>query len=106
MTHFKPVRTGRWWDATTESEIDAVALDHRGRVLVAECKWGEVDFRDLKRLRERAGIMSKELEHASSFAYALFSGRAPTDPALTRAIESGEVSWFGTSDLFEEESRA
>ena len=106
VARFKPLRTGRWWDGTAEHEIDVVAVDHRDRVLVAECKWGQVDSRDLSALRERAGRMARELKRASSFKFALFSGRAPTDPSLLRAIEAGQVSWVGLPNLFSSRASA
>ena len=97
---FKPVRVGRWWDSAMTHEIDIVATDGGTRVLVAECKWGEVDSRDLKALRERATVMIHELGEVTSVRYALFSRRRPSDPALLREIESGQVSWYGPPDLF------
>lgn len=100
VARFKPIRTGRWWDATAQNEIDIVATDHNGRVLVGECKWGLVDSRDLEKLRERAASMAREMKSLpSSFRYVLFSGRAPTDPLVRRDIEAGRVSWYGLSAL-------
>lgn len=101
VARFRPLRTGRWWDPTATNEIDIVAVDARAKVLVAECKWGQIDSRDLKALRERAKLIIRELKEASSVRYVLFSGRAPTDPALLREIESGQVTWYGPSALFE-----
>ena len=44
---FRPSRVGAWWDASSANEIDVVALGPDREVLVAECKWGEFDDRDL-----------------------------------------------------------
>lgn len=99
VSRFKPIRTGRWWDATAENEIDIVASDHAGRMLVGECKWGPVDIRDLEKLRQRAAAMAREKKSLPSFRHVLFSGRVPTDPSLRREIENGRVAWYGLSEL-------
>lgn len=99
VPRFKAVRTGRWWDAAAANEIDIVAVDHGGRVLVAECKWGVVDARDLETLRQRSALMAREMKSVPSFRYVLFSGRTPIDPSLRREVEAGHVSWYGLSDL-------
>lgn len=70
-------------------------------MLVAECKWGQIDSRDLKTLRERADLMARELKGVSSIKYALFSRLAPADPALLEEIESKQVAWFGLPALFQ-----
>ena len=106
VPRFQPVRTGRWWDATAENQIDIVAIDHGGRLLVAECKWGLVDARDLETLRERAAVMAREMKSFTSFRYVLFSGRLPRDPSLRREIEAGHVSWYGLSELLGREPAA
>jgi AAA+ ATPase superfamily predicted ATPase len=97
---FKPVRVGRWWDATMANEIDIVASDGGTRVLVAECKWGSVDSRDLEKLHERATVMVRELGTVSAVKYALFSRRIPTDRQLRAEINAGRVAWYGLADLF------
>jgi AAA+ ATPase superfamily predicted ATPase len=102
---FKAVRTGRWWDGTMTNEIDIVATDGGTRVLVAECKWGQVDSRDLKALRERTTVMIREFGEVTSVKYALFSRGRPSDPALLREIESGQVSWYGPQALFQQSAR-
>jgi uncharacterized protein len=101
ILRFKPVRTGRWWDSTSTNEIDIVAIDAGNRVLVAECKWGHVDSRDLKTLRERVTLMARELKEVSSIKYVLFSRHAPTDRALLQELEAKGVSWYGPAALFE-----
>ena len=101
VARFEPLRTGRWWDASATNEIDVVAIDHDDHVLVAECKWGRIDSRDLKVLRERAIAMARELKRVSSLKYVLFSGLAPTDRALLAEIEAGHVSWYGPASLFD-----
>jgi AAA+ ATPase superfamily predicted ATPase len=103
---FKAVRTGRWWDGTMANEIDIVATDGGTCVLVAECKWGQVDSRDLKALRERTTVMVREFGEVTSVKYALFSRGRPSDPALLREIESGQVSWYGPQALFQQSARS
>jgi AAA+ ATPase superfamily predicted ATPase len=99
VPRFKPVRTGRWWDAAAQNEIDIVAADHAGRLLVAECKWGPVDSRDLATLRGRAAVMAREMKSLPSFRFVLFSRRPPTDLSLRNEMAAGDVSWYGLADL-------
>jgi hypothetical protein len=99
---FKPVRTGRWWDGPSENEIDIVATDGATRVLVGECKWGQVDSHDLRTLRERTQLMLKEMGEVTSVKYVLFSRRPPKDPALIEQIKNGGVLWFGVDHLMGE----
>lgn len=100
VARFKPVRTGRWWDTNAANEVDIVALDADSRLLVAECKWGQVDSRDLNTLRERAALIASELKAVSSIRYVLFSRRAPTDRALIEEVDAGNVVWYGLPALF------
>jgi hypothetical protein len=95
---FKPVRVGRWW--TANNEIDIVATDGGTRALVAECKWGTVDARDLATLRKRTQTLLGELEGVTSVRHVLFSRHAPTDPGLLEELERGRASWFGPDVLF------
>lgn len=96
---FKPIRTGRWWDASSQNEIDIVATDGGTRALVAECKWGHVDMRDLRKLQERTQLMLKELNGVTSVKYALFSRHRPVDRALLAEISAGRVMWLGLNSL-------
>jgi AAA+ ATPase superfamily predicted ATPase len=96
---FDAVRTGRWWDGSMSNEIDIVASDGGDQLLVAECKWGHVDARDLKTLRERTAVMTREMGHIASTRYVLFSRHPPTDAALLREIDAGDALWVGPEDL-------
>src|SRR5690606_27999485 len=37
---FRPIQVGSWWSADSTEEVDVVALDGQGGLLVGECKWG------------------------------------------------------------------
>ncbi len=99
---FRPSRMGAWWDATTENEIDVVALGPTDEVLVGECKWGPFSDRDLARLRSRAATVIPELpssHQSGSLVYACFSARGEWGDGVVREIESGSVLGFDGEDL-------
>ena len=59
---FQPIEVGTWWNADTTEEVDVVAIDGAGGLLVGECKWGPVDPRDVDTLRRRGRLIAAELE--------------------------------------------
>ena len=83
----------------SQGEIDIVATDGGTRAFVAECKWGHVDIRDLRKLQERTQLMLRELEGVTSVKYALFSRHTPVDRALLEEISGGRVMWLGLDSL-------
>lgn len=98
---FPPLRVGEWWDATSQSEIDVVALGGRGHLLVGECKWGDVSASDLTRLRSRAERLLQELKGGPyQLHLALFAvGRIA--PAVQAEAAAGRVLLFSAEDLYE-----
>jgi len=102
MLPFRPSRLGAWWDATTENEIDVVALGPTNEVLVGECKWGPVSDRDLARLRSSAAMLIPELpssHQTSSITYACFSARGEWGGGVAKEIKAGSVLGFTGEDV-------
>ena len=97
---FAPIRIGDWWDASSEQQIDVVALGDDGELLVAECKWGEVTGGDLTVLERRAGLLAAELGGVVRRTHvAVFSGRATFDSAVVSAHQAGRVLAFTGADV-------
>jgi hypothetical protein len=82
-----------------------VATDGGSRLLVAECKWGQVDARDLDKLRERTQLMLEKLGAVTAVKYVLFSRHAPVDRALREEIARGRVIWLGLDNLLSNQIR-
>ena len=96
---FQPLQVGEWWDTGSENQVDVVAANHRGDLLVGECKWGRVTAAHLAGLRERAQAVAKDLGSASRIYFALFSGRGEADGAVRREAEAGNALYFSAEDL-------
>jgi AAA+ ATPase superfamily predicted ATPase len=96
---FQPLQVGEWWDTGSENQVDVVAANRRGDLLVGECKWGRVTAAHLASLRERAQAVAKDLGSASRIHFALFSGRGEADSAVRREAEAGNVLLFSAEDL-------
>jgi AAA+ ATPase superfamily predicted ATPase len=96
---FRPLRVGEWWDATSQNEVDVVAVGGRGDLLVGECKWGRVTAGHLATLRERSEAVAAELGGIQRVHLALFSGRGEVDDEVRRESEAGNVLVFGAEDL-------
>jgi AAA+ ATPase superfamily predicted ATPase len=99
---FEPLRVGEWWDGTSQNQIDVVAIGGQGEVLVGECKWGDVQYADLTRLRTRAAMLLNDLGGGAHPLYlALFYGGSAT-PDLVREAEAGRLLLFSADSLYEE----
>ena len=99
---FRPSRVGAWWDASSANEIDVVALGPDREVLVAECKWGEFDDRDLATLRARAALLLGELPAAARegpLHVACFSARGEWGAGVAREVAGGTVLGFTGEDV-------
>jgi hypothetical protein len=70
---FRPVQVGSWWSADSSEEVDVVALDGQGGLLVGECKWGRADSRDLDRLMRRGGLVVADAGAVDRVTTVLFS---------------------------------
>ncbi|TVP46170.1 MAG: ATP-binding protein [Gemmatimonadales bacterium] len=99
---FRPSRLGAWWDATSENEIDVVALGPTNEVLVGTCKWGAVSDRDLRALRETAARLIPELpssHRSGAITWACFSALGEWGAGVADEIEAGSVLGFTGKDL-------
>ena len=70
---FRPVQVGSWWNADSSEEVDVVALDGQGGLLVGECKWGMIDTHDLERLVRRGKQVAEEAGGITKITPVLFS---------------------------------
>ncbi|MEL6705685.1 MAG: ATP-binding protein [Bacteroidota bacterium] len=84
---FRPVQVGRWWSSDASEEVDVVALDGAGGLLVGECKWGTADARDLDRLIRRGRLVAQEAGGVKTTTPVLFTagGLAPQAQAQVDA---------------------
>lgn len=98
---FRPARVGSWWTEDAADEIDVVALDGKGTVLLAECKWGSVGRDDLRTLERRADLIVPRLRNVRSVRLAVFSAGEILDGAVRERIESGDILHFSVDDLFD-----
>ncbi len=97
---FRPARVGSWWTEDAAEEVDVVALDGKGAVLLGECKWGSIGSDDLRALERRANLVVPRLGGVRAVTLALFSAGGSIDPIVRERIESGEVLHFSAEDLF------
>ena len=97
---FKPLRLGRWWTRDGRHEVDVVVRGLNGELFLGECKWGAVTGADLRALRERGRLIAGEIGGVSQVHYGLFSGADEKDEAVSRAVEGGELLYFGPDALF------
>jgi uncharacterized protein len=88
---FRPVQVGSWWSADSSEEVDVVALDGQGGLLVGECKWGTVDSRDLDRLVRRGALVAAEAGGIERVTPVLFSAGGLDGRAVQAHIEAGEA---------------
>ena len=77
---FLPVRTGEWWNVTSDAQVDVVAIGADGELLVGEVKWGPVRSSHVLTLSERAKMIAAELGGITTTHLALFTGREPSVP--------------------------
>lgn len=99
---FRPLRVGRWWNANSTEEVDVVALDEAGGLLVGECKWGTVGARDLDRLLERADLVAEAAGGIERITPVLFSARGLGDAEVEARVEDGEAFHIPVEEMFSE----
>jgi AAA+ ATPase superfamily predicted ATPase len=98
---FIPSSVGSWWNHDSTEDVDAVALGD-GELLVAECKWGRVDTRDLETLRRRGRLVADEIGGDPIIHHALFAGVGSNDAHLQDLVAHGRLLLFEPRDLFSE----
>ncbi|HEX2081643.1 MAG TPA: ATP-binding protein [Longimicrobium sp.] len=96
---FRPMRVGEWWDATSQNQVDVVAIGTRGDLLVGECKWGRVTAAHLSLLRERAHLVASEVRGVQRVHTALFTARGEADDEVRREAAAGSTFLFTAADL-------
>lgn len=96
---FQPLRVGEWWDATSQNQVDVVAVGARGDLLVGECKWGRVTAAHLATLRRRSQLVAAELGKVQKIHAVLFSARGEFDEDVKREVDAGTVLLFSAEDL-------
>jgi AAA+ ATPase superfamily predicted ATPase len=99
---FTPNRVGAWWDASSQNEVDIVALGPGGHILVGECKWGEVSDDDLELLRRRAKLVIEDLDGhyvVKHVHFAVFSARGLWGARVAAAISDGSVIGLTAEDI-------
>lgn len=94
-----PMRVGEWWDPHSQNQVDIVAVDAHGDLLVGECKCGAVTREDLSALRTRAGLIAAELGGAPRVHLALFSAWGQADKSVRAAVNAGQALWFTAADV-------
>ncbi|MFT4605521.1 MAG: AAA+ ATPase superfamily predicted ATPase [Rhodothermales bacterium] len=87
---FRPVQVGSWWSRDSSEEVDVVALDGRGHLLVGACKWGRVDSRDLDRLKRRGQLVANEATAVKEVTHVLFSAGG-LDREVSARVQAGEA---------------
>lgn len=96
---FQPLQVGEWWDATSQNQVDVVAIGAGGELLVGECKWGRVTAAHLATLRARALAVAAELPRVEKIHVALFTARGEADEEVLRESREGTVLLFSGDDL-------
>ncbi|MGH8301616.1 MAG: ATP-binding protein [Steroidobacteraceae bacterium] len=96
---FAPDRVGEWWTNDSAHQVDVVSLGPDGQVLLGECKWGPVSHHDLRLLKQRRDLITRELRGTRSIQLALFTAEAVRDEPLLESIRNGEALVFTPEDL-------
>jgi len=100
---FKPIEVGTWWNADTTEEVDVVAINGAGGLLVGECKWGTVDSEDVDTLRRRGRLIAAELGSRACpiqrTVHVLFTAG---DPGRVREIADDDVLHIPIETLYED----
>lgn len=103
---FEPIEVGSWWNADASEEVDVVALDGAGGLLVGECKWGPIDSRDVDTLRRRGRLVAAELGARAGAiqrtTHVLFSADASGGGSQIKTPgEEGDVIQIPVETLYE-----
>jgi uncharacterized protein len=102
---FRPTEVGSWWSSDSSEEVDVVALDGQGGLLVGECKWGTVDSRDLDRLLRRGALVAAEAGDARHVTPVLFSaGAGGLAGDVAARVEAGEAVHVSIEMLYDRDS--
>ncbi|MDT7858421.1 ATP-binding protein [Rubrivirga sp. S365] len=97
---FAPMQVGSWWTGDSTEEVDVVAFDGKGSLLVGECKWGQADGRDLDTLFRRGALVAAEAGGIEHVTPVLFTAGGLDARAATR-VEAGEAIHVPVETMFE-----
>jgi AAA+ ATPase superfamily predicted ATPase len=98
---FSPIEVGSWWSADSTEEVDIVALDGEGGLLVGECKWGSVGSRDLDRLQRRGALVAAEIGTVKQTTHVLFAAGGLEAGEVEARIRTGEALHVPIEALYE-----
>ena len=98
---FLPTRVGAWWDRSGKAEVDIVAYDTEGNLLIGECKWGAGRSTDLTQLRQRGELVRQELGKVKRVYHALFTGRERSNPALERSVAAEDCRRITLDQMYD-----
>ena len=96
---FEALQVGSWWTPDAGEEVDVVALDGAGGLLVGECKWGQADGRDLDRLVRRGQQIAQEAGGIERTWHVLFTAGG-LDARASERIAASEAHHVSAEDLF------
>ena len=96
---FRAVQVGSWWTGDSQDEVDVVALDGAGGLLVGECKWGPASGRELDTLVERGALVAAEAGGITSVTHVLFTAGGLDERAAER-VAAGEATWVSVDAMF------
>ncbi len=95
---FAPLRVGEWWDVDSRNQVDVVAMNAGGDLLVGECKWGGVNAGHLAALRTRGARLAADLGGIKHIHHALFSARGEADDEVRSEADAGRALLFTAED--------
>ena len=96
---FAPMQVGSWWTGDSAEEVDVVALDGKGGLLVGECTWGQADGRDLDTLVRRGALVAAVAGGVERVTPVLFTAGG-LDARAEARVEAGEAVHVSVEAMF------
>lgn len=95
---FRFSKIGRWWNK--QIEVDLVAVDQNGNMILGECKWkdSKIGIKELNRLKEKALFVNDKIENRY---YYLFSKSGFSDGLIEIAKVDESVKLVGLREIVE-----
>ncbi|MEQ9104899.1 MAG: ATP-binding protein [Rhodothermales bacterium] len=85
---FRPMEVGSWWNSDSTEEVDVVAVDGQGALLVGECKWGAANARDIDTLRRRADLVAAQSKDIRAMHLVMFGDGPAADGVIHVPMEA------------------
>jgi hypothetical protein len=82
----------------SRNQVDVVAMNASGDLLVGECKWGGVNAGHLTALRTRGARLAAELGGIKHIRHALFTARGEADDEVRSEADAGRALLFTAED--------